>query len=69
MNDGLWHTLQISTVTNNVNKKKRKLTVILDNNRSKLVNIPRNTIRGDIYLGGVSEDFTNFIELVIFNLV
>lgn len=64
VNDGMWHTVSISTVVSNVNRKKRKLVVGLDENPKKVVNIPRNTIKGEIYLGGVSEDFTNYIELV-----
>ncbi|KAJ8967334.1 hypothetical protein NQ317_007979 [Molorchus minor] len=49
MNDGKWHNIQI-------NKKKRKLTIILDGDQKKPYRIPKNVVRDEVYLGGVPSD-------------
>lgn len=46
VNDGKWHKIQL-------NKKKRKLIMILDSKLKKSVRIPKTVVKNEMYLGGV----------------
>ncbi|KAJ8920580.1 hypothetical protein NQ315_004719 [Exocentrus adspersus] len=58
LNDGQWHKISIT-------KRKRKLTIAVDQAPKKQFKIPKTTVRNEIFLGGLprTSEYTNIEEL------